>query len=137
MIDFVKGKIDFLDFDEAKSLDEFFDSFERENLNMYIDKQDNGEVYTINFNDVEKNRDAVIWDYDVKNDKLDINSIVKLHDKNDNFNYNVSSNGADIVVDFLVDSDKFYSILFKDVRDVDNSLGEINNIIHNSLYINK
>jgi hypothetical protein len=49
----------------------------------------------------------------------------------------VSSNGADIVVDFLVDSDKFYSILFKDVRDVDNSLGEINNIIHNSLYINK
>jgi hypothetical protein len=86
---------------------------------------------------VEKNRDAIIWDYDVKNDKLDINSIVKLHDKNDNFNYNVSSNGADIVVDFLVDSDKFYSILFKDVRDVDNSLGEINNIIHNSLYINK
>jgi hypothetical protein len=137
MIDFVKGKIDFLDFDEVKSLDEFFDSFERENLNMYIDKQDNGEVYTINFNDVEKNRDAIIWDYDVKNDKLDINSIVKLHDKNDNFNYNVSSNGADIVVDFLVDSDKFYSILFKDVRDVDNSLGEINNIIHNSLYINK
>ena len=86
---------------------------------------------------MEKNRDTIIWDYDVKNDKLDINSIVKLHDKNDNFNYNVSSNGADIVVDFLVDSDKFYSILFKDVRDVDNSLGEINNIIHNSLYINK
>ena len=35
MIDFVKGKIDFLDFDEAKSLDEFFDSFEKATMFLF------------------------------------------------------------------------------------------------------